>query len=660
MLSDTARSQAMISNARHTQSIGKKYSYVFDSVQRHEARTIGTQSRVGRGISLPASCQGPARKTGYCLPSPSCSRLRSWMLLARPFMPEGQNSSAEQRLLAGEIRHEQATGSAKRAAPPARRLVSDNSVGMLVVNERTAERNNRQAARYFGKETGAKCLTDWQFVPQNASIYSGGVAILGADSHRQTRDAGGCESARGIEALAEIISSPHMDNQALPAHPTFIDLFSGCGGLSLGLSQAGWKGLFAIERATDAFETFQANFLGEDPRHRFEWPAWLPQSAHSIDEVLEAHHGELKKLRNKVDLIAGGPPCQGFSFAGKRNSSDPRNKMFQRYVSFVELINPKFLILENVPGMNVAHTKRGNKTARVGQTYYDKLRDALGELGLGYNVGAMILDAANFGVPQRRSRLVVIGIRSDMAKKFPTGCTGIFDSIDIEGRKQLLKLGNGKPVTAQQAISDLVVGTGKQAQERTIEYTGFGARRGYVQLKYEGTHGTAYQKLMNTGVARSKMDSMRVAHHREDVAARFQEILKTSRRGVNLSSDDRERFGMLKHRTVPMAPTQPAPTLTTLPDDILHYSDPRILTVRECARLQSFPDSFAFRGKYTTGGDRRKVECPRYTQVGNAVPPLLALAIGAGILGAWKAIEIKANGGIGKKTIFKRQSALAR
>lgn len=450
-----------------------------------------------------------------------------------------------------------------------------------------------------------------------------------------------------------------MDNSAAPARPTFIDLFSGCGGLSLGLSQAGWQGLFAIERATDAFETFRANFLGVASRYRFEWPAWLEQSAHSIDDVLKVHHGELGRLRNKVDLIAGGPPCQGFSFAGRRKSSDPRNKMFERYVSFVELINPKFLVLENVPGMNVAHTKRGNKAERTGQTYYDKLHDALGELG--YTVGPMILDAANFGVPQRRTRLVVIGIRSDMAKKFPTGCTGLFDAIDIEGGLQLSELGGGSLVTAQQAISDLVVGPGKNVAQRTIEYTGSGARRGYVQLKYEGPHDNEYQRLMNAGVAHDQMDSMRLAHHRDDVTARFQEILATSRRGVNLSSADRERLGMLKHRTVPMSPTQPAPTLTTLPDDILHYSDPRILTVRECARLQSFPDWFTFHGKYTTGGDRRKVECPRYTQVGNAVPPLLGRAIGLGILSAWKATSLAAfeRRGAGGIRVIKKELASA-
>lgn len=452
-----------------------------------------------------------------------------------------------------------------------------------------------------------------------------------------------------------------MDYSPVYCSPTFVDLFSGCGGLSLGLSQGGWQGLFAIERATDAFETFRANFLGECSRYRFDWPDWLEQTAHSIDDVLNKHHNDFKKLRNKVDLIAGGPPCQGFSFAGKRNDSDPRNKMFQRYVSFVELVRPKFIVLENVPGMNVAHTKRDSKSVVAKQTYYEKLHDALGEVG--YTVGARILDAASFGVPQRRTRLVVVGIRSDIAKYFPSGCTGLFDCIAIQGRRQLWDLGSGEAVTAEQAISDLVVGSEKHAGRRTIEYTGLGGRRGYMQLKYEGPHGTPYQMLMNEGVPHDQMDSMRLANHRGDVKARFQKILavthSTNRRGVNLCSDDRERFGMLKQRTVPMSPTQPAPTLTTLPDDILHYLDPRILTVRECARLQSFPDWFTFHGKYTTGGHRRKLECPRYTQVGNAVPPLLGKAIGVGILTAWKSIVSTAKERDGQIAAIKRRLATA-
>ncbi len=444
-----------------------------------------------------------------------------------------------------------------------------------------------------------------------------------------------------------------MQNPNLPSPPTFIDLFSGCGGLSLGLSQAGWQGLFAIERATDAFETFKSNFLKKGARCQFRWPSWLEQSAHSIDDVLKNHEGELAKLNRKVDLIAGGPPCQGFSFAGRRNNADPRNKMFQRYVTFVRLIEPKFLVLENVPGMNIAHTRHGNATAKRGETFYDKLSKSLADLG--YVVEPMILDAADFGVPQRRERLVVIGMRSDIAKSFPSGCVGLFSKINAAGKRQLAQLGAGKPVSASQALSDLVVGSGRAKAAGTIEYTGFGARVGYLQKSYQGPGTSAYQILMNKGVERSKMDSMRLARHREDVEDRFREILATSRRGVNLSVADRERFGMLKHRTVPMSPDTPAPTLTTLPDDVIHYSDPRILTVRECARIQSFPDWFVFEGKYTTGGDRRKLECPRYTQVGNAVPPLLAQAIGVGILDSWRLSGSKATNNVGRKTVIKKK-----
>lgn len=447
-----------------------------------------------------------------------------------------------------------------------------------------------------------------------------------------------------------------MESPILHERPTFIDLFSGCGGLSLGLAEAGWQGVFAIEKAADAFATFRANFLDAGSRHRFLWPEWLAQTAHSVDDVLRVYSHELQGLRDTVDLIAGGPPCQGFSFAGRRNSADPRNKLFQRYVSFVEIINPKFLILENVPGMKVAHTRSVTVGARAGRTYYDKLHAALSKRG--YVVEPMDLDAANFGVPQRRARLVVIGIRSDVAKRLPLGATGVLDRITAVGAEQLQRLGGGRPVTAEDAISDLVVGP-RLRGPHIIEYTRTATRRGYMQLDYQGPNeSSAYQQLMNEGVARHEMDSMRLARHTPEVRRRFKQILARSRRGVNLSVEDRERLGMRKHRTVPMSPSQPAPTLTTLPDDVLHYSDPRILTVRESARIQSFPDWFTFHGKYTTGGELRKVECPRYTQVGNAVPPLLAKAVGVGIREACvsssgNSSDERKKSTVGKKTVFK-------
>lgn len=423
-----------------------------------------------------------------------------------------------------------------------------------------------------------------------------------------------------------------METEECGGRRTFVDLFSGCGGLSLGLSQAGWIGRFALERATDAFETFKENFLGAGALFSFDWPIWLEQRAHSIEEVLDLHKHRLTQMKEEVDLVAGGPPCQGFSFAGRRLAKDPRNQLAQRYVDFVDCVKPKCLVLENVPGMNIAH-KYGRGKSR--QTYYEKLMGALRDVG--YVVSGRVLDAADFGVPQRRARIIAIGVRSDIVRQLAcvSKCNpidvldGVFDAIKESGERQLAIHGMGGYVTVREAISDLEVGPAKL--KNTEEHEGTARRSGYRQVKYRGPR-TPYQLEMSSGLAPLKMDSMRLACHRRHVEERFRKILETCPRGVNLTPELRARLGILKHRTVPLHPDKPAPTLTTLPDDILHYLDPRILTVREYARIQSFPDWFRFKGKYTTGGALRRHECPRYTQVGNAVPPLLGRAIGAGLM----------------------------
>ena len=132
---------------------------------------------------------------------------------------------------------------------------------------------------------------------------------------------------------------------------TVIDLFAGCGGLSLGLYQAGWKGLFAIEKNAFAFDTLKHNLI--DKKHHFDWPDWLPQTNHDINEVLENFENQLKSLRGTVDLVAGGPPCQGFSTANRHQKEvdDPRNKLFFQYIRFVEVLKPKVVLIENVRGI---------------------------------------------------------------------------------------------------------------------------------------------------------------------------------------------------------------------------------------------------------------------------------------------------------------------
>lgn len=620
-------------HARHPNRCGAKRPDVPHPVEGHQSGAHRAQGSLGSGLQVPAASEGPSWEAGFGLSEPADRGVHPWVLLARALVPEGADSVAERGLLEGQVRFEQGQGQEKRAAAPASRLVGAHGLGVFARDFSLTGGGNPPAAVFACQKAGPGPVGILSGGCGNASPCPGVADNLGKITSPRPGDVSGGENQIPVGGvLAESNSSPPMDTPDVPNRPTFIDLFSGCGGLSLGLSQAGWQGVFAVERAKDAFETFRANFLSDASRYPFNWPDWLAKSAHSIDDVLDDHLAELKRLRGKIDLIAGGPPCQGFSFAGRRNRSDPRNKMFHRYVSVVGLVNPKFLVLENVPGMNVAHTKRGNKPVRSGQTFYDKLRAALADLG--YIVGEMVLDAADHGVPQRRERLVVIGIRADVARSLPTGCTGVFNGIDLAGEAQLAAMGDGQPITALQAISDLQVGVGRQRAKRTEECVGSGGRGRYVQPKYEGPHDVVYQKAMNEGVGVNKMDSTRLANHKPEVAERFRRILARCRRGVNLSKEDRDRFGMLKHRTVPMAADEPAPTLTTLPDDILHFCEPRILSVREYARLQSFPDWFEFKGKYTTGGELRKVECPRYTQVGNAVPPLMAKSIGTAILQA--------------------------
>lgn len=416
--------------------------------------------------------------------------------------------------------------------------------------------------------------------------------------------------------------------QGIVDPPQFIDLFAGCGGISLGLAQAGWQGLFAIEKGEDAFLTFKSNFL-QGPAHvRFQWPNWLGQSPHSIADVIAEHGGRVRGLRGQVALVAGGPPCQGFSLSGRRNVLDPRNRLFEKYVEFVDDVRPKAVLLENVPGMRAlfgsTERKKQNPPGPKPKTFLEKLILALDEIG--YVAAGRVLEASKFGVPQRRPRLVVIGLQKELAARIPNALDRVFENVESCRLQQLEDLELPDQVSAGEAISDLEIG-----KRRLVDCLDPASPRGFKMSSYGGPK-THYQRMMHKGVPNEAMDSMRLARHGEVVSKRFKKILEECRRGVNLSDRDRARLGLKKFRTVPMNRATPSPTITTLPDDMLHYKEPRILTVRECARLQSFPDWFKFCGKYTTGGDRRKVDLPRYTQVGNAVPPFLSMAIGKAIV----------------------------
>lgn len=404
----------------------------------------------------------------------------------------------------------------------------------------------------------------------------------------------------------------------------FVDLFAGCGGLSLGLLQAGLHGLFAIEKDQYAFETLQFNFLQPTNNYKLDWPKWVKQRPWEIDEFISEHGDLLKNLKGKVELLVGGPPCQGFSWAGRREVNDPRNYLVKKYMEFAKALEPEFLLLENVDGItNKRFRKNRNQPAVLIDEYYHS--DLIQEMidSLGYDMYDAIVSAENFGVPQKRSRYFAFGIRKGLVKEG--------DKVNplktlSEIREEFLQdegLKSDKHISVKEAISDLEI-IGKDLIECEDSHN-------FKQIGYTGPK-TEYQQFLHNGINNHSMNSMRIAKHRDNIMYRFKKILdktkEDDRRGISINKALKDELGIKKHTIIPLASNKPAPTLTTLPDDLIHYSEPRILTVRECARLQSFPDWFFFRGKYTTGGKLRKHECPRYTQVGNAVPPLLAKAFG--------------------------------
>lgn len=390
---------------------------------------------------------------------------------------------------------------------------------------------------------------------------------------------------------------------------TYIDLFSGCGGLSLGLYNSKmWKGLFAIEKNYDAFQTLEHNLITN--KKHFNWPEWLPQKNHDINEIIKNYPNELKNLRGKIDLIAGGPPCQGFSTAGKRIESDLRNKLIDSYIHFIRLVQPKVIFFENVKGF----TQKFDKNKAKGRVYSEYVKNALKRdskslEAIGYNVHGELVDFSEFGVPQKRTRFILVGIRKDVSKDILS--SDFFNQIKQNRHDFLMNKGIGLTTTLQEAISDLL----RVNEVVSPDTPSFNAGL-YNETK------SSYQLLMRENIDHQIADSHRFAKHNKETIEKFKFILKYAVRGKSLTQDFKDKFKLKKRTVIPLDGNLPTPTITTLPDDYVHYCEPRIFTVREYARIQSFNDWYEFKGKYTTGGKRRVQEVPRYSQIGNAIPPL--------------------------------------
>lgn len=389
----------------------------------------------------------------------------------------------------------------------------------------------------------------------------------------------------------------------------YIDLFAGCGGLSLGLYNSGlWRGLFAIEKNVDAFTTLHHNLIKKN--QHFDWPDWLPVQEHDINYILKNFEANLKNLRGKVDLVAGGPPCQGFSTAGKRLETDERNKLIKSYINFIRLVQPKIIFFENVKGF----TQKFDKNKSRGKAYSEYVLKALRKKTNdfpGYDVYGKLVDFSLYGIPQKRTRFILVGIKKDGLNNIKA--SSFFSSLDANKHEFLISKNIGITNSLEQAISDLLR-EGKEIQSPD--------NKSYKSASY-GVPKSNYQELLRKGIDKSSIpDSHRFAKHSQQTLEKFRYILDNAERNKTVADDIKDLYDLKKRTVIPLSGALPTPTITTLPDDYIHYSEPRIFTVREYARIQSFNDWYHFKGKYTTGGKRRTQEVPRYSQIGNAIPPL--------------------------------------
>jgi len=340
--------------------------------------------------------------------------------------------------------------------------------------------------------------------------------------------------------------------------PTVIDLFSGCGGMSLGLEKAGYDIVYANDINDDALKTYRHNF----PHVFVEQGDVTKISPRDVAKKIKLNH---------VDVIVAGAPCQGFSTSGKRNPKDPRSKLFLQIIKFLDVFRPKIFVMENVSGL--LSMEKGN-TIKTITKHFSKS---------GYHVTHRILSAEEFGVPQMRNRVFIVGSSKPLPENqiFP-------------------KPNTKKPVTVKEAISDLA-------------FLGLGD----TSDNYFSKPVSAYQKKMR--VKSKTLHNHESANHSPRIQKRFSMVPPgMDGRNAPKITDTNKRDYYRLH------PNKTSRTITTLPEDLIHYKKNRIPTVRELARLQSFPDSFVFCGPRTTGGKQRKLACPQYTQIGNAVPPLLS------------------------------------
>ncbi|WP_461344303.1 DNA cytosine methyltransferase [Brevundimonas sp. GN22] len=432
---------------------------------------------------------------------------------------------------------------------------------------------------------------------------------------------------------------------------SMVDLFAGCGGLSLGMENAGFTPVFVNELNPDAMATYLANRHHEVGGKPFAEQAHLhcndanelqgPRLEKMVSDLAalgltlpDLEEAENASNKGDLDLLAGGPPCQGYSGIGHRRSYAvdkkdlPSNQLYGRMTKIIRRLRPRIFLFENVRGILTS------KWTREGDDMI--WPDVWGEFRKipGYHVRYTLVRASDYGVPQNRPRVLLVGIRDDIVK-----ASSIVDlSADDKDAVKCGFLPKGDPSEApgiEELLGDLV----DPAIKRALEKQDFPQGK-FETREYPRAPQTSIQKKLRAAPPAHEERSGQLTDHEyskhaKRIVDKFAYMIKN---GGEIPEGAQTKKFAQKVLPKTWGNGHPTITATSMPDDYVHYSQPRILTVREWARLQLFPDWYRFMGKRTTGGIRRAGnpregifdrEVPKYTQIGNAVPVGLAERVGA-------------------------------
>jgi DNA (cytosine-5)-methyltransferase 1 len=363
--------------------------------------------------------------------------------------------------------------------------------------------------------------------------------------------------------------------------PIAVDLFAGAGGMTLGFEQAGF----------DVFASVEIDPI-HCAIHKFNFPFWTTLCK-SVEETTGKEIRNSSQIHNQeIDVVFGGPPCQGFSLMGKRSFDDPRNSLVFHFIRLVLELKPKFFVMENVKGITVGKHKE----------FIGEIIDKFENNGYKINHNYQVLNAANYGVPQNRERLFLLGCRQDL---------------ELPNYPEKMTFPNQKSPTVWEALQDLpAIESYPELSQQDWVFAEFGQPSNYAK------------KLRNLTIEKNNYSYQRQYDHK----------LLTSSLRTNHSPESMERFASTPHGKIEkisrfhkldpdgLCNTLRAGTASnkgafTSPRPI-HPFIPRCITVREAARLHSYPDWFRFHPTKWHG----------FRQIGNSVPPLLAQAVAEEII----------------------------